>query len=137
MTVLVVDDDKNISSSLPATVLKHIETVRPIGATVTVSSPEALPINISANVVLDGSKTISVIESAFKEELTLFLKEMTFITYRVSYAKLGSLLLDIPGVEDFDNFRLNSGTGNVTISEKQIPIIGMITLAEVDALGVG
>ena len=78
-----------------------------------------------------------MIESAFKEELTLFLKEMTFITYRVSYAKLGSLLLDIPGVEDFDNFRLNSGTGNVTISEKQIPIIGMITLAEVDALGVG
>lgn len=136
VTVLVVDDEKNISSALPATVSRHIETVRPIGATVTVSSPEALPINISANVVLDGSKTISEVESAFEEELTSFLKEMTFITYRVSYAKLGSLLLDIPGVEDFDNFRLNSGTGNVTISEKQIPVIGTIALTEVSVLGV-
>ena len=136
VTVLVVDDEKNISSALPATVSRHIETVRPIGATVTVSSPEALPINISANVVLDGSKTISEVKSAFKEELTSFLKEMTFITYRVSYAKLGSLLLDIPGVEDFDNFRLNSGTGNVTISEKQIPVIGTIALTEVSVLGV-
>lgn len=136
VTVLVVDDDKEISSTLPDTVSEHIETVRPIGATVTVSSPEALLINTSASVLLDGSKTISEVEAAFKKELTSFLKGMTFMTYRVSYAKLGSLLLDIPGVEDFDNFRLNSGTGNVTISERQIPVIGMITLTEVNALGV-
>ena len=136
VTVLVVDDDKKISSTLPATVSEHIETVRPIGATVTVSSPEALLINTSASVLLDGSKTISEVEAEFKKELTSFLKEMTFMTYRVSYAKLGSLLLDIPGVEDFDNFRLNSGTGNVTISERQIPVIGMVTLTEVNTLGV-
>ena len=136
VTILVVDDDKKISSALPAMVSEHIETVRPIGATVTVSSPEELLINISANILPDGSKTIAEIEAAFEEELISFLNELTFTTYRVSYARLGSLLLDIPGVGDFDSFKLNSGTGNVTIGEKQIPVIGTIALTEVSALEV-
>lgn len=136
VTILVVDDDKKISSALPAMVSEHIETVRPIGATVTVSSPEELLINISANILLNGSKTIAEIEAAFEEALISFLKELTFTTYRVSYARLGSLLLDIPGVGDFDSFKLNSGTGNVTIGEKQIPVIGTIALTEVSTLEV-
>ena len=68
VTILVVDDDKKISSALPAMVSEHIETVRPIGATVTVSSPEELLINISANILPDGSKTIAEIEAAYEEE---------------------------------------------------------------------
>lgn len=135
VTVLVVNDDKEISEDLPATVAAYIETVRPIGATVTVSSPEALTINVAANVLLDGSKTIEQVKSAFTTTLDTFLKDTIFSTYRVSYAKIGSLLLDTPGVEDFDAFQLNSGISNVTVGEKQIPVIGTVTLTEVSALG--
>lgn len=135
VTVLVVNDDKEISDDLPVTVAAYIETVRPIGATVTVSSPETLTINVAANVVLDGSKTAGEVKTAFTAALDSFLKETIFNTRRVSYAKLGSLLLDIPGVEDFDGFLLNSGTGNVAVGEKQIPVIGTVTLTEVSTLG--
>lgn len=136
VTVLVVDAEREISDSLPASVAGHIETVRPIGATVSVESPDPLSINISANVLLDGSRNISDVKTDFETEVDGFLKEMIFSNYRVSYAKLGSLLLDIPGVEDFENFRLNNGTGNVQVGEKQIPVKGNITLSEVSALGI-
>ncbi len=135
VTVLVVDSDREISASLPATVAAYIETVRPVGATVTVKSPEPLTINISANVLLDGSRSAQDVSADFALAVDAFLKATIFTTYRVSYAKLGSLLLDIKGVEDFDSFLLNSGTGNVVIGEKQIPVKGAVELSEVSTLG--
>ncbi len=135
VTVLVVDDDMEISSSLPDAVAAYIETVRPIGATVTVESPAALTITISANVMLDGSREIVAVKTDYEEVVKRFLKDTVFTTYRVSYARLSALLLDVAGVEDFDSFLLNSGTGNVIVEDKQIPVLGTISLTEVDALG--
>ena len=136
VTVLVVDDDMEISSSLPATVAEYIETVRPIGATVTVESPEALTITISANVLLDGSREIADVKADFEAAAESFLKASIFTNYRISYARLSALLLDVAGVEDFDGFTLNSGTGNVMIGDKQIPVLGTVSLTEVDVLGI-
>ena len=135
VSVLVVDSDKEISSSLPAAVAEHIETVRPIGATVTVESPAALTITISANVVLDGSRELQEVKADYEAVAKAFLKDTIFTTYRVSYARLSALLLDVPGVEDFDSFLLNSGNGNVTVGDKQIPVLGTVSLTEVSALG--
>lgn len=136
VTVLVVDSDKKISSSLPKTVAEYIETMRPIGATVTVKSPDSVSINIKARVLRSESKTLDDVKKAYKDAVDTFLKETVFTTYRISYAKLGSLLLDIPGVEDFEGFLLNGGTGNVMIGETQIPVTGTIELTEVSRIGV-
>lgn len=135
VTVLVVDNEKEISESLPAVVADHIESVRPIGATVTVKSPEEARISITAKILLNGSMTLEDVQLSYKKAVKKFLKETVFTTYRVSYAKLGSLLLDTPGVEDFEGFLLNGGTGNVTIGEKQIPVEGEIHLTEVKRIG--
>lgn len=135
VTVLVVDSGKQISPSLPAAVAAYIETVRPIGAKVTVKSPEAVKISIKAKVLRDGSKTLEDIQKAYKAAVEGFLRETVFTTYRISYAKLGSLLLDVQGVKDYEGFLLNEGTGNVVIGEKQIPIVGAIDLTEVSAIG--
>ena len=135
VTVLVVDSDKKISSSLPKTVAEYIETMRPIGATVTVKSPDSVSINIEARVLRSESKTLDDVKKAYKDAVDTFLQETVFTTSRISYAKLGSLLLDIPGVEDFEGFLLNGGTGNVMIGETQIPVTGTIELTEVSRIG--
>lgn len=134
VTVLVVDDDGEVSETLPGTVADYIETVRPIGATVTVAAPEALTINVTANILLDGSKTLAEVETDYKAALSAFLHDMIFETYRVSYAKVSSLLLDTPGVDDYDSFLLNSVTANITVGDKQIPVLGNVVLTEVSAL---
>lgn len=128
VTVLVVDNDKAINAALPDTVAAYIETVRPIGATVAVASPTAKPVNVSADVILDGSKTLEEVKTAFEEVCETFLEDTVFTSYSVSYAKMGGLLLDIPGVEDYNGLTINSGSGNISIGSKEIPIKGTIIL---------
>lgn len=129
--VLVVDENMEIDPHLPAAVHEHIETVRPIGASVTVESPQEKVINISADVYLDGSDTLENIQTKFTSVIAEYLKGLTFEVYTVSYAKIGSLLLSVPGVADYSNLTVNNGSENIAIGEEEMPILGTVTLTEV------
>lgn len=128
--ILIVDSNKAIDTSLEKKVADYIETVRPIGATVTVASPTGLSIGITANVKLDGSKTIADVQAAFIAEVCDYLKSEVFSSYSVSYAKIGSLLLDADGVSDYNTLMVNGGTINIVIPDEDIPVAGTITLSE-------
>lgn len=129
--VLIVDENMSIDAALEAVVASYIETVRPIGATVTVSSPASLAINATANIVLDGSKTLADVQIAFINSLTAYLKETVFDTYSISYAKVGSMLLAVEGVEDYNTLLVNGGTVSITMLSTEMPIGGSVTLTEV------
>lgn len=135
VTVLIVDADHKINTSMEQTVSEYMETVRPIGASVTISSPEKCAVAVNANLLLDGTKTLSDVITAFKSNLGDYLDSLIFKDYRVSYAKVGSILLSTDGVQDYDNLRLNDTTGNVTVGTKEIPILGAVNLEEVHTLG--
>lgn len=128
--VLVVDSDKDIDVTLPATVYNHIESVRPIGAIVTVESPAAKTITISATVNLDGTKTLTEVKLSFDNSILNYLKSTIFTTYNLSYAKIGSLLLDTQGVQDYTNLLVNGAMSNVAILDTEIPTMGITTLTE-------
>lgn len=129
--VLIVDSNLSIDESLEQTVFDYIESVRPIGATVTVDSPSGKTISVSADVTLDGSVTLATAQSSFSSLLTEFLKGTVFEEYSISYAKIGSLLLSTPGIEDYTNLLVNGDGANVTIGDTELPILGAITLTEV------
>ncbi len=130
--VLVVDSDMTIDETLPDTVAPYIETVRPIGAEVKVDSPSGLTINVSANVLLNGSQTFNAVQAEFIASVEEYLKSTVFVTYSISYARVGSLLLDTAGVQDYDMLRINGGTANITIEDTDIPVVGMISLTEAE-----
>ena len=129
--VLVVDSNMSIEDTLPTTVSDYIETVRPIGAAVTVASPASQTIDVTANLTLDGSQTLATIQATFGTTLSEYLKDIIFETYSVSYAKVGSLLLDTTGVKDYDTLLVNNGTANITIGDDEIPTAGTLVLTEV------
>ena len=128
--ILIVDSNKAIDTSLESKVATYIETVRPIGATVTVASPAGLSIGITANVKLDGSKTIADVQAAFTAAVCDYLKSEVFSSYSVSYAKIGALLLDTDGVSDYSTLLMNGGTINIVIPDEDITVAGTITLSE-------
>lgn len=134
VTVLVVDDDKRADSGLEDNVSAYLETVRPIGAAVTVGSPSETAINITAKVQLDGSRSKGDVETDFKAAMAEYLRGLVYSEYRVSYARVGSLLLSTQGVHDYNDLTLNGATGNVTIGEKAIPVMGTTVLTEVASL---
>lgn len=136
VTVLIVDSDKNIDTSLISTAVEYIETVRPIGASVTIASPSPAAVNVAADVTLDGSKAREEVLQAFKVVLESYLKSLVFTDYRVSYARIGSLLLATEGVQDYDNLKLNGAMANVIIGDKSIPVMGTVDFSEVRTYGV-
>lgn len=136
VTVLIIDSDKEIDESLEAAVEDYIETMRPIGAAVTVSSPDVVEINVAANILLDGSRTIEQVQQDFSDLLKTYLTGLVFQTYRVSFAQVGSILLSTDGVLDYEDLTMNDAAGNIIIDVKAIPVMGTVNLAEVSILGV-
>jgi uncharacterized phage protein gp47/JayE len=130
---LIVDYNKAIDKSLEQKAADYIETVRPIGATVTVTSPTGLEIDVTANAALDGSKTLADVQTAFTNSVSEYLKSIVFRMYSISYAKIGSLLLSTSGVSDYDTLLVNGGAVNIAIPDEDIPVTGTITLSEASA----
>lgn len=120
--VIIVDSNNATASDiLIEQVANYIESVRPIGATVTVTSPEPFAINITAKITGTGDP------DKVKEAVNEYLKENGFgITY-VSIARIGKILLD-SGITDYDGLQINGQTENIQLSNDQLPTCGEVTL---------
>ena len=67
-------------------------------------------------------------QNAFQAALTDYLhKEALDMSY-VSLARVGNLLLETDGVEDYTNLLLNGVSGNVSLAEEEVAVTGTITL---------
>lgn len=127
--IVIADEERSgASTALLNTVKERIEELRPIGATVTVASAIEKVINVAASIRVKDGLYLGTIQDALSEMLNDFLQTNAFeITY-VSLAKIGSLLLDIPGVEDFSSLTLNGEAKNVELKKEEIAVAGTVTL---------
>jgi len=132
-TVKVTAVDSNtqpLSNDLLTALTTYIESVRPIGATITYESAIALPIDISVNVTRDTAYTQADIIAALTISIISYLKGIYSKQNYVSYGFIGSLIMSCQGVIDYSSFTLNNGTVNIAIGEEQVAIQGTV---EVDA----
>lgn len=121
--VLILNSDNTIASdTLIASTAAYIETLRPIGATVTVATPTALTINVTATITGEDVTT------AFKTALATYFRTYGFNLSAVSIAKVGAILLSQDGITDYSNLTLNYGTANITIADDALPVVGTVTL---------
>lgn len=127
-TVKVVITDSNIQPAdeeLINEVAAHIEENRPIGADVTVASAESLTINISVTIKKNGVDDIqNAVETAIKNYLSTYALDKEYI----SYARIGSIILSISGVEDYTDLTVNSGTDNIEITDGSVPVLGSVII---------
>ncbi|TCO69494.1 baseplate J/gp47 family protein [Marinisporobacter balticus] len=126
---VIIDSNKTgVDSQLVTDVFDYIEEVRPIGATVTVESATELPINISVTLTIDTNNyTESDVIINIENNVTAYLKEIAFVETYVSYAKVGSIILDSQGVLDYSNMTLNGGNSNITIADTEVAILGGVS----------
>lgn len=108
----------------------------PIGAMCTVVSAVSTSINVTADIT--GTTAVNVIDN-FTQALSDYFKTLvtsdwaTKDSYVVSYAKIGSLLLDsitLAGGTDYSNLLINGATQNILLTSN-IPSVGTVTLNEV------
>jgi len=127
--VVIVDGNKRAASpELLDAVTAHIEDERPIGATVTVASAAEKQINIAANITLASGYAIAQVQQLYQEAVVSFFREIALVETYVSYAQLGKLLLETPGVGDYSGLLVNGAADKVLLGEEEIPVLGAVTL---------
>lgn len=135
--VLLGTDKKPASAEIVQAVQNYIdpdpamgEGKAPIGASVTVAAATPVAINVSATVVLTGTKTIQEVQAAFEKALDEYLASIAFTSDpSVRYVKIGSLLLDTEGVQDYSNLLVNGGTANIAVGLGEVAVRGVVTLS--------
>lgn len=128
--VVLLDTEKTSpAQSVIDDVTAYIESVRPIGADVTVVGATEVPINVSATLTLAPGKTPTDAQTEFEALLTDYLKSLAFVDPVVRYSKIASLLLDCPSVVDYSDLTVNGGTANVTIADGEVAVKGTVTFS--------
>nr|DAH06886.1 MAG TPA: Baseplate J like protein [Caudoviricetes sp.] len=125
--VVIVDvDNQPATPDLIARVKAEIEDNRPIGANVTVVSAEALVVNIVVTLMKDKTPDI---EQNIKNSIKNYLSTDALKKEYISYAKIGSLILSVSGVEDYAELKINGKTLNIQISAGAVPVLGDVIIS--------
>ncbi|UKS24311.1 baseplate J/gp47 family protein [Paenibacillus sp. HWE-109] len=137
--VVIIDTDmKPASTQLVQNVQGYIspaagygEGMAPVGASVTVAAAASVLVQVSAKVIRNGTRTIAQIKGDFEKVCEDYLASLAFgQDPSVKYAKVGALMLSIPGVQDYTTFQLNGTTGNIAVTEGSVAVRGTVTLSE-------
>lgn len=137
VSVYVVDEKCRADSALVAVVQDYIDGQKPIGADAAVKSPAEKVIHISASVTTDNRADQDVMAAEFKAVLADYFARLVKENYaqeirnrsepyKVSFAQIGNLLLNVTGVTDYENLTVNGGSGNISITAKEIPVVGLV-----------
>ncbi len=130
--VIIGTDKKAAGSGIVSAVAAFIESVRPIGASVTVESAAELTINISVSVVKSSGYTLAQVTENITAAIEEYLSSTAFKQGSVSFARIGNAILDAAGVLDYSALSVNGGTSNIPVSltagRCQTPVIGTVTV---------
>ncbi|WP_353096248.1 baseplate J/gp47 family protein [Tissierella praeacuta] len=137
--VIIIDSNKKpASEDLIDKVQEYIdpgskgvgEGQAPIGAFCTVISATSKIVDISVKVTKDDNYSLEQIKINIEESITNYLKEIAFKKNLVSYAQIGSLVLNVDGVLDYTDLMLNGGIENIIIDNEEVAILGEVVLSE-------
>ena len=110
-----------------------VDENRPVGADAQVCGAEEAAMDVAAAVVLMDGGSLEAVKAAFAGSLAEFCKDCALRTTVVSFAKVLRLLLDTEGVADVATFTLCGGEDSVTLTEREVPVVGTLTVTEVQA----
>ena len=130
--VIASADKKSVSDTLIESTYNYIEKNRPIGATVTVVSAMEKEFSITADISIANGYTALEIQETLNQIIKEYLKDVAFKATYISLARVGSMLLDIDGVLDYDNLCLNNSEENLQLANDEIAVLGDITLKVVN-----
>jgi Uncharacterized homolog of phage Mu protein gp47 len=128
--VIIANSNKRAANDeLIKEVYSHINEVRPILAgTLTIVTVKEITINITANVEIDSSVILGDVQNIFASAAKEYLSNKVYTTKKVSLTKLGGILVDIDGVVDYSELKINNGTSNITLGDEEIAVIGSVSL---------
>lgn len=107
--------------------------IAPIGHTVTTVSTENKNIIVSTTIILEDGFELSVVKTSIEKAINDYFIEVkknwensTSLTIRIAHIE--SRMLDINGVIDIANTTINGYTGNLVLTNEEIPLLSEVVL---------
>lgn len=100
----------------------------PIGAYCTVISAAGFVLNVSVDIMEEEGYLAEEVKTNIEENIAAYLQAIAFKQNYISYAIVGSIIVQTDGVADYQNLKLNNTTANVNIGNEQVAILGSVTL---------
>lgn len=126
--VIVSNNNELVAEDIVLKCQEHIDSVRPIGANVTVITPTALDVHITANIYLEEGYSSTVAKITFEENLRSYLSGCDGT---IVYTRIASCLGSVEGIADYTDLRINGTMSNISYDDEKLPIVKSITLSEV------
>lgn len=128
--VIIVDVNYNqASETLIKSVTDYINTVCPIGATVTVVTPSIKQCTVSAAVTVTENKDTEY-KTDLQAAISHYLQVEAFNEGHVSLAKIGKTMLDSGAITDYDNLTVNGANKNIVLSDEEMPRLQELTVTK-------
>ena len=124
--LIIGSDNLPCSEETVAIVAEHIEEKRPIGATVTVDTPELLHLTFNINIKLDSSYSLDNTKELISTTLHDYINNLE--DENIIFYKALSAVGDLECVDDIVDFKINNGQENIEIGDYHIPIIDEISV---------
>lgn len=102
----------------------------PIGAFCTVVSANEKQINISVKVKVSYEYEMESIKESIQNEIIHYLASIAFQKDYLSYAVVGASILNVDGVLDYEDLKLNGKTQNIKCTEYEVMTLGSVKLLE-------
>ena len=125
--VLITDTNGNpASTDLQKKVADYIETVRPIGATVTVAAPIIFAVKVALKPLNSKGANATAIQTVIND----YFGSHQFDNIRITCARLGKMILENAscGVSDYEFLTVNGSSTMVTVTTDQIARCTEVTL---------
>ncbi|MDI7814931.1 baseplate J/gp47 family protein [Clostridioides difficile] len=97
----------------------------PIGAIVTIATPQTLLINVKASFVFSNGFSQETVLNILKNKIDKYLDKIDIggtVSYNAIYALTGSMMLADEGIQDFSNLTINDGTTNIILNDQVVGI---------------
>ena len=138
--LLIIDSEFNVATpTLIASVQEQVDPtprgegngVAPIGHTVTVDTPAELIVNITSTITLNDGYTWAQVKaeitSVLEEYFLELRKRWEEETVKVYVSQIENRILNLNGVLDISDTRLNNVAGNLTVQREYLPVLGGVT----------
>ena len=98
----------------------------PSGAYCTVVSADAVTISVNVDITISSGYDMNGVKTVIQNNISDYLASIAFEQDYVSYAKIGSIILNTEGVKDYTTLTVNSGTSSIDIPSTSVAIMGAL-----------
>lgn len=116
------------SQELLDKVYDYIDELRPVNAGIIVAPANAVNIDIDVKVKLLPGIDINNVKDVMKVRLTKYFNEVTLTYDYLSIAQIGKIILEIDGIVDYTDLKINGVSGNILFDDMDFPKLGTVAL---------